>query len=79
MSNPKKQADETIYCENWICETEAITTRTRARSDGEGEVEINLCGCCAEAWDMALINLKVDVRGGVAYPFDNRIEVIDHD
>jgi hypothetical protein len=45
-----------IYCENPICEWEAIETRIRQRQDGSGDVEIYLCGQCATAWDMALVN-----------------------
>lgn len=56
-----KKQKETVYCENPICEWEAIETRTRQRRDGCGEVEINLCGQCVTAWDMALENQdKID-------------------
>lgn len=37
------------YCQNPVCEWEAMTSRSRGRK------EIHLCQSCALAWDMALV------------------------
>lgn len=39
----------TKYCQNLVCEWEAITSRSRGRKN------IHLCHQCATAWDMALV------------------------